>query len=183
MGIKLYNLGDRKFRSWREDAGMRTMFQQRLGLQASGWAAQENGKERLWKPEEFGGQYVAVFVRSPTHLSHTTLSIKWEVYFSKELCPLVFIALCFCMHRHMSIQRHILPVQILYSVLHHDICHTIVDCILLDILLLNNSYLINWHYCSSRERTNLSCSKHSSPEITIERHLFFGGGCKKYHKP
>ena len=47
-----------------------------------------------------GGQYVAVFVRSPTHLSHTTLSIKWEVYFSKELCPLIVIVLnvsaCIC---------------------------------------------------------------------------------------
>ena len=32
-------------------------------------------------------------------LSHPTLSIKWEVYFSKDLCPLVFTAsLCFCMH-------------------------------------------------------------------------------------
>ena len=30
-------------------------------------------------------------------LSHTTLSIKWEVYFSKELCPLVFIvSACIC---------------------------------------------------------------------------------------
>ena len=35
-------------------------------------------------------------------ISHTTLSIKWEVYFSKRLCPLVFIAsLCFRMHMYM----------------------------------------------------------------------------------
>ena len=32
-------------------------------------------------------------VQSPTHLSHTTFSIKWEVYFSKELCPLVVTVL------------------------------------------------------------------------------------------
>ena len=33
--------------------------------------------------------------------------IKWEVYFSKELCPLVFIvsSLWFCMHWHMSMQH------------------------------------------------------------------------------
>ena len=35
-------------------------------------------------------------------LSHTTLSMKWEVYFSKEVCPLVFIASSwFCMHMFM----------------------------------------------------------------------------------
>ena len=36
-------------------------------------------------------------------LSQTTLSIKREVYFSKELCLLVFIvsSLCFCMHLYM----------------------------------------------------------------------------------
>ena len=40
-------------------------------------------------------QFCSVF----NSLSHTTLSMKWEVYFSKDLCPLVFIAsLCFCMH-------------------------------------------------------------------------------------
>ena len=31
-------------------------------------------------------------------LSHTTLSIKWEVCFSKELCPLVFIVLNMFLH-------------------------------------------------------------------------------------
>ena len=58
------------------------------------------GDPRLSSPAEWersaaiarraGGQYVAVFVQSPTHLSHITLlqpfQIKWEVYFSKELC-------------------------------------------------------------------------------------------------
>ena len=40
-----------------------------------------------------GGSICCSSVQSPTHLSHTTLSIKWEVYFSKELCPLVLIVL------------------------------------------------------------------------------------------
>ena len=48
--------------------------------------------------------------QSPTHLSHSKIfgnpfepfQIKWEVYFSKELCPLVYIAsLCFCVHMCM----------------------------------------------------------------------------------
>ena len=34
-------------------------------------------------------------------LSHTTLSKKWEVYFSKELCQLVVLCwICFCMHMY-----------------------------------------------------------------------------------
>ena len=57
---------------------------ERLDPQAPGWVAQENGKEmRLW-PIEWGSICYGS-VRSPTP-SHTTLSIKWEVYFSKELC-------------------------------------------------------------------------------------------------
>ena len=41
-------------------------------------------------------------------LSHTTLSIKWEVYFSKELCPLVFIvsSLWFCMYMYYVAIQH-----------------------------------------------------------------------------
>ena len=79
---------------------MRSMSQQSLGPQAPGWAAQENGKERLWLPEEWGS-ICCSSVQSPTHLSHNNtfrnpfepFQRKWEVYFSKELCPLVFIVL------------------------------------------------------------------------------------------
>ena len=35
--------------------------------------------------------------------SHTTLSIKWEVYFSKELCPLVFIVLNMFLHAYVYV--------------------------------------------------------------------------------
>ena len=58
---------------------------ERLGLQAPGWAAQENGKEmQLW-PIEWGS-ICCSSVWSPT-TSHTQpFQIKWEVYFSKELC-------------------------------------------------------------------------------------------------
>ena len=37
------------------------------------------------------GQYVAVFVQSPTPSHTQPFQIKWEVYFSKELCPFVII--------------------------------------------------------------------------------------------
>ena len=61
----------------------------------------------------------------------------------------------------------------LYFVLSNCGYHTIVDCISLDILLPNSLYQINWHYCSSREVINLSCS---SEEITMaywfEKHPF-----------
>ena len=71
-------------------------------LRAPGWAAQQNEKEMLLKTKELRGQYVAVFVQSPTHLLHITLSqpfrIKWEVYFSKEVCSFVIIELTMFPH-------------------------------------------------------------------------------------
>ena len=74
--------------SWRSDelekrCGRENQHPKRLGSQTPGWAAQENGKETLlW-----------LYVRSPTPSHSKTFSnrfepfqIKWEVYFSKELC-------------------------------------------------------------------------------------------------
>ena len=53
-----------------------------------------------------GGQYVAVFVQSPIHLSHITLSqpfrIKCERYiFLKKCVRSSLCCLCFCMHMSM----------------------------------------------------------------------------------
>ena len=86
----LYNPGeDRKWISWGSDeleirCGRENQHPERLGHQAPGWAAQENGKEtRLW-PIEWGVNMLQ-FCSVSNSLSHTTLSIKWEVYFSKEL--------------------------------------------------------------------------------------------------
>ena len=54
-----------------------------------------------------GGQYVAVFVQYPTHLSHITLSqpfqIKWEAYFSKEMYFVChywvdYVSACICVY-------------------------------------------------------------------------------------
>ena len=53
--------------------------------QASGWAVQENRKEtRLW-PIEWGS-ICCSSVRSPTPSHAQPFQIKWDVYFSKELC-------------------------------------------------------------------------------------------------
>ena len=83
---------------------------ERLGLQAPGWAAQENGKETLLWPKEWGS-ICCSSVQPPTHLSHSKIfsnpfehfQVKWEVYFSKEKCPLVVIvsSLWFCMYMYM----------------------------------------------------------------------------------
>ena len=47
-----------------------------------------------------GGSICCSSVHTPTP-SHTTLSIKWEVYFSKDVCPLVFIASLYSLHRYI----------------------------------------------------------------------------------
>ena len=81
------------------------MSHKRLGPQASGWAAQENRKEMLLWPEEWGS-ICCSSVQSPTPLSHSKtfrnpfepFQIKWEVYFSKELCSLVSIVLNMFLH-------------------------------------------------------------------------------------
>ena len=59
-----------------------------------------------------GGSICRSLCSVSNSLSHTTISIKWEVYFSKELCPLVFIVLNMFLHAYvyvslfMAIQQH-----------------------------------------------------------------------------
>ena len=55
------------------------------GSQGTGWAAKENGIEtRLW-PIEWGS-ICCSSVWSPTPSHTQPFQIKWEVYFSRELC-------------------------------------------------------------------------------------------------
>ena len=62
---------------------------ERLGPQASDWAATENGKEtRLW-PIEWGS-ICCSSVRSPTPSHTQPFQIKWEVFFLRTV-SLVFI--------------------------------------------------------------------------------------------
>ena len=110
MDVKLlYNPRDRKFRS----VGEKMLEWEPCPIR--GWVPRppveqprRTGKKYYYSLKS-GGQYVAVLF-SLQLTSHTvkpfiTLSnfrIKLEVYFSKELCPLVLIAsLCFCMHMWM----------------------------------------------------------------------------------
>ena len=49
-----------------------------------------------------GGQYVAVFVRSPTPSHTQPFQIKWGVYFFKELCRSSLLCwICFCTYMCM----------------------------------------------------------------------------------
>ena len=83
VGIELlHNSVHRKFKpvgdqtSRREDAGMRNMSQR-------GWAPRPPvGQPRAIRV----GVNMLLFCSVSNSLSHTTFSIKWEVYFSKELC-------------------------------------------------------------------------------------------------
>ena len=93
VGVELlYNSVHRKFKqfgdqkSWRNDAVEKTAPSRELGPRASGWATLENEKDTLLCPEELGRSVCCSSVWSPTP-SHTQLfQMKWEVYFSKELC-------------------------------------------------------------------------------------------------
>ena len=120
LNVKLlYKTGDRKFKYWSSDQLEGRCWNEEhvpegLGTQAPGWAAQEKGKETLLWPWKW---WSICFnsVQPPTHLAHSKtfsnpfepFQIKWEVYFSKELCPFVSISasLC-CILIYMFMQHH-----------------------------------------------------------------------------
>ena len=79
--------------------GVRTRSQPRLGPQTPGWAAQENEKDVLSKPEELGVNMVQSLFSLQLTLS-SPFQMKWEVYFSKELYSLVFIVLNMLLHAY-----------------------------------------------------------------------------------
>ena len=80
-----------------------------MGPQDPHWAAQQNEKEVLLKTKELAVNML-LFVQSPTHLPHITLSQPfrnpfatisnkvWEVYFSKEVCSVVIVVLTMFPH-------------------------------------------------------------------------------------
>ena len=94
VGVELlYNSVHRKFNQLEIRCGRENQQPERLGPRGPGWAAQENGKETLLWPLEWRGSICFSSVRSPTPSLSKTFSnpfepfqIKWEVYFSKELC-------------------------------------------------------------------------------------------------
>ena len=115
VGVKQwYNPGDRKFRWVREKM---------LECPRRDWTPRplveqprRTGKKGCDSQKSLGVNMLQ-FCSVSNSLSHTTLSIKWEVYFSKELYPLVFTvsSLWFCMHLHMSIQHiQVLRCSLIY---------------------------------------------------------------------
>ena len=114
VGVKLlYNSVHRKIRlvgdqtSWREDAGLRNMSQR-------GWApgpqlSSPGERERNAVMANRVGVNMLQFCSVSNSLSHTTLSIKWEVYFSKQLCQSSF--LCRCYDSAYEYTTIILPIK------------------------------------------------------------------------
>ena len=111
MDVKLlYNPGDRKFKLVREK------MLEWEPCPSRDWAPRppveqprRTGKKCCYG-QKSGGSICCNSVQSPTHLSHNNtlhnlfdpFQIKWEVYFSNELCSLVVIVLnMFCMHMRM----------------------------------------------------------------------------------
>ena len=72
---------------------MRTMSQQRLGPLTPVEQPWRMGKKRCYGQKRWGVNTLQSLFGLQLPLTHIILSIKWEVYFSKELCPLVFIEL------------------------------------------------------------------------------------------
>ena len=92
--------------SWREDTGMRTCPREagRPGPRLSS----PGERERNAVMANRVGVNMLQFCSVSNSLSHTTLSIKWEVYFSKRLCRSSFLCrryYCGVMNLHMSVQH------------------------------------------------------------------------------
>ena len=86
--------------SWGSDeleiSGRENQHPERLGPQVPGWAAQENGKETLMAIRV--GVNMLQFCSVSNSLSHTTLSIKWEVYFSKNRVARLYCVVIMIQH-------------------------------------------------------------------------------------
>ena len=92
---------DPRLSSCREDVEMKTMSQR-------GWAPGPRlSSLGEWKRNAVMAIRVGVnmlqFCSVSNSLSHTTLSIKWEVYFSKEVSSLVLIELNMFLHAYIYI--------------------------------------------------------------------------------
>ena len=93
--------------SWGSDelvirCGRENQLPERLGPQAPGWAAQENGKEtRLWSIE--WGSKRCSSVRSPTPSHTQPFQIKWEVYFSKNCVARLYCVTVMILHAYVFV--------------------------------------------------------------------------------
>ena len=104
-GIELlYNSVHSKFKEfwrperWRNNAVEKTAPSREMSPQASSWAAQENGKETLMAIRV--GVNMLQFCSVSNSLSCTTLSIKWEVYFSKNCIVCHYCVVVMILHAY-----------------------------------------------------------------------------------
>ena len=74
---------------------------ERLGPQAPGWAAQENGKETRLGLIELGSIGCSS-VRSPTPSHKQPFQIQWEVYFSKNCVARLYCVVVMILHADAS---------------------------------------------------------------------------------
>ena len=89
--------------------GRENQHPERLGPQASGWAAQENRKEmQLW-PIEWGS-ICCSSVRSSTPSHTQSFQIKWEVYFSKNSVARLYCVVVMILHAsvYLAIQHNMI---------------------------------------------------------------------------
>ena len=107
---------------WRPDqletrCGRENQHPERLGPQALGWAAQENGKEtQLW-PIEWGSVWCRSF-RSPTPSHTQPFQIKWEVYFSKNCVARFYCVVVMILHAYVlyvSISGYEFTTAVIFS--------------------------------------------------------------------
>ena len=90
---------------WWQDLVEKPALSRKLSPRASGWASEERKRHNA-DGHKSGGQYIAVFVRSPAPSHRKTLSnpfrtlaIKWEVYFLKKLRSFfIIVSLWFFLH-------------------------------------------------------------------------------------
>ena len=114
-----------------------------------------------------GGSICCSFCSISNSLSHTTLSIKWEVYFSKERCPLVFIVLtmfpCIVAYVLCGYTTNLFIIYTCYSVAYYQISfwynwflwHYFM-LILIEIRFLSWSFFLLAMFVTRKNHPNLS---------------------------
>ena len=111
-GEQLYNSVHGKFNQLEIRCGRENQHPGRLGPQAPGWAAQENGKECCYGHKS-GGSICCSSVPSPTPSHTQPFQIKWELYFSRELCRSSLLC-----RRYDSACR-CMCIMLLYNIFHY----------------------------------------------------------------
>ena len=123
--LNYYITVHRKFNQLEIRCSRESQLSERLGPQAPGWAAQENGKEmRLW-PIEWGSICCSC-VRFPTPSHTQPFQIKWEVYFSKNCVARLYCVVCV-----LYADVYVLSIQQLTIWLVCFICRTFVGGVIL----------------------------------------------------